>query len=119
MKQTLITLAIAYTLLMFSGCIIQPIQEQDKKLSLIGTWCSKSGACYEFDNKYIYSGNDVILRSIKETYTTHNVFNDSYYQDGVIVSDMFKGSFGEVYYNLKENNLLMYLGGVLFNFERQ
>lgn len=110
-------LILMITCTMMMNCIIQPKPEREVILSLIGTWCTKSNVCYKFDDDKIYSG-DPVISDYGYDYSLINVVEGGYYQEGIIVSDMFKTSFGDVYYNVKEGELIMFLGGVLFKFDR-
>jgi len=97
------------------GCIIQPMPE--KEISLNGVWCKDSTICYEFEDGKVRSG-DPIMSHYDYDYSVINVSEGGYYQEGIIVSDLFKYSFGDVYYNVKSDVLIMYFGGILFRFER-
>jgi hypothetical protein len=92
---------------------------EENNQDITGKWCNKDNICYNITNDSIYHADEYTVFDLGYRYTIHNKFIGSYYEEGVIVSDIFEGNFGDVYYNLKENNLIMYLGGILFNFKRQ
>jgi hypothetical protein len=93
---------------LFTSCIVQP--EAETTLSLKGTWCTKDEACYTFTDRQVDGG------ASPYSYYIHNEYDGGYYKEGVIVSELFQTSFGDVYFNLKRDVLVMYLRGVLFRF---
>ncbi len=105
-------------ILLFVNCIVQPVEEKQPQ-EIEGKWCNKDNICYEIKNDSIYHANEYSVYNKGYDYTIHNKYQGSYYQEGVIVSDIFKKNFGDVFYSLKENSLDMYIGGVLFHFIRQ
>ena len=114
MKTAILSIVIA----MMAGCIIQPRPYVVEEPYLIGTWCTDTNACYQFTKDSVYSGDGVILYSKSYTYDIVNSNDFGYYQDGVIYSDLFEQSFRDVYFSAKEDKLVLYLGGVLFSFDR-
>jgi len=97
------------------GCIIEPAPNEE--ILLDGKWCKDQDICYRFEDGKAYSG-DPVMYDVGYKYYTRNVVKGSYYSEGIIVSELFEKSFGDVYYNVKSDVLIMYLGGVLFKFDR-
>ena len=97
---------------LFTSCIVEPIPTAEENISLLGTWCTKEKACYTFTSDSVSGG------AAPYSYDIYNEHDGGYYIEGVIESELFKPSFGDIYFNVKRNVLVMYFGGVLFKFEK-
>lgn len=112
MKYLLLLLSVITT-----ACIVEPMPAAESDVSIVGTWCNKDTICYEFTELSVYNANEKGSLGKGFAYKVHNEYNGGYYKEGVITSRMFE-TFGDVYFNVKRDVLIMYISGVLFKFDK-